>query len=154
MPEDGTVLAFDYGLKRIGAAVGQALTGTASPLQAVAARDGKPEWSHIEALLDEWQPRALIIGLPYNLDGSRQDMTDRAEKFGRQLHGRFKLPVHPVDERLSSVEAERRLKELRQSGRKRVRKTDIDSAAACILLENWLRSEGSKADESSGNSGS
>lgn len=153
MPEVGTVLAFDYGLKRIGAAVGQAFTGTASPLQAIAARDGKPDWTAIKTLLEEWQPRALVIGLPYNLDGSRQEMTERAEKFGRQLHGRFGLPVHPVDERLSSVEAERRLKELRQTGRKRVQKTDIDSAAACILLENWLRNEGSKADESSGNTG-
>lgn len=147
MPETGTILAFDYGLRRIGVAVGQSLTGTASPLEAIAARDGKPDWPSIEKALAEWQPRALLIGLPYNLDGSRQDMTDRAEKFGRQLHGRFNLPVHHVDERLSSVEAERRLKELRKAGRKRIRKTDIDSAAACILLENWLRSEGSTHDD-------
>lgn len=147
MPGRGTVLAFDYGLRRIGAAVGQAFTATASPLQAISARDGKPDWTAIEALLEEWRPRALVIGLPYNLDGSRQEMTDRAKKFGRQLHGRFKLPVHEVDERLSSVEAERRLKELRQSGRKRVSKTDIDSAAACILLENWLRQEGNRNND-------
>ncbi|MDX1454338.1 MAG: Holliday junction resolvase RuvX [Gammaproteobacteria bacterium] len=137
------ILAFDHGLRRIGVAVGNALTATASPLTTLAARDGIPDWDAIGTMLAEWQPRALLVGLPYNLDGSRQDMTDRAEKFSRRLAGRFQMPVHLVDERLSSAEAEQRLKELRQAGsRKRVAKGDIDSAAACIILESWLAKEG------------
>lgn len=136
---DSPLLGFDYGLKRIGVAVGQLLTGTASPLAAISARDGKPDWEAIAALIDEWQPSALIVGLPYNADGSRQAITDRAEKFMRQLEGRFGLTVHAVDERYSSRQAEERLKTARREGRRgRIRKEDIDSAAACILLENWL----------------
>lgn len=139
--QQGPLLGFDYGLRRIGVAVGQPLTGTASPLQAVAARDGKPDWDAIGALVEEWQPAALVVGLPYNVDGSRQPMTDRAERFMRQLAGRFELPVHPVDERYSSQQAEDGLKQARREGRRgRIRKQDIDSAAACILLENWFNS--------------
>ncbi|HLU62341.1 MAG TPA: Holliday junction resolvase RuvX [Gammaproteobacteria bacterium] len=134
-----TLLGFDYGLRRIGVAVGQSLTATASPLPALTARDGVPDWTAIEKLVDEWRPAALVVGVPYNMDGSRQEMTDRAERFGRQLHGRFHLPVHAVDETLSSVAAEERLKEARREGRRgRIQKPDIDSAAACVLLETWF----------------
>lgn len=140
MPE-GPLLGFDYGLRRIGVAVGQPLTGTASPLQAVAARDGKPDWDAIATVISEWRPSALVVGLPYNVDGSRQDITDRAEKFMRQLEGRFNLAVHAIDERYSSRQAEEQLKTARREGRRgRIRKEEIDSAAACILLENWLNS--------------
>lgn len=136
---DGILLAFDYGLRRIGAAAGQMLTGTASPLPAVSARDGAPDWSAIQALVEAWQPAAFVIGVPYNMDGSRQEMTDRAERFGRQLQGRFNLPVHTVDERLSSIEAGERLRTARREGRRgRIAKAEIDSAAACVLLETWL----------------
>lgn len=137
-----TYLAFDYGLKRIGVAVGQELTGTASPRPAVAARDGAPDWQAIAALVAEWRPQAFVIGVPYNMDDTRQEMTDRAERFGRQLHGRFNLPVHSVDERLSSIEGEDRLRAARQAGRRgRIAKPEIDSAAACVLLETWLNAE-------------
>lgn len=136
----GAILGFDYGLRRIGVAVGQTLTGTASPLPAVPARDGKPDWDRIKNLIEEWQPAALVIGLPYNMDGSTQEMTVRAERFHRQLEGRFGLPVYAVDERLSSIEAEERLVEARRAGRRgRIAKEDIDSTAACVLLENWLQ---------------
>lgn len=84
----------------------------------------------------------MVIGIPYNMDDSRQDMTDRAERFGRQLHGRFNLPVHSIDERLSSIEAEDRLRTARKEGRRgRIAKPEIDSAAACVLLETWLNSQ-------------
>lgn len=144
MPEiaNGTLLAFDYGLRRIGIAVGQALTGTASPLQALNARDGVPDWNAIERLIEEWRPAAIVTGVPYNMDDTRQEMTDRAERFSRQLHGRFNLPVHIIDERLSSIEAEDRLRTARQQGRRgRIAKADIDSAAACVLLETWLNTQ-------------
>lgn len=138
----GTLLAFDYGLKRIGVAVGQALTGTASPLQAMTARDGAPDWDAIARLIEEWRPAAIVTGVPYNMDDSRQEMTDRAERFSRQLHGRFNLPVHLVDERLSSLEGEDRLRTARQQGRRgRIAKAEIDSAAACVLLETWLNAQ-------------
>ena len=140
MPE-GPLLGFDYGLRRIGVAVGQPLTGTASPLQAIAARDGKPDWNAIAAVIGEWRPSALVVGLPYNVDGSRQEITARAERFMRQLEGRFNLAVHAIDERYSSQQAEDQLKTARREGRRgRIRKEEIDSAAACILLENWLNS--------------
>lgn len=144
MPEHatGTLLAFDYGLKRIGVAVGQALTGTASPLHALTARDGAPDWDAIARLIDEWRPAAIVTGVPYNMDDTRQEMTDRAERFSRQLHGRFNLPVHLVDERLSSLEGEDRLRTARQAGRRgRIAKAEIDSAAACVLLETWLNAQ-------------
>ena len=144
MPEHatGTLLAFDYGLKRIGVAVGQALTGTASPLHALTARDGTPDWDAIAHLIGEWRPAAIVTGVPYNMDDSRQEMTDRAERFSRQLHGRFNLPVYLVDERLSSLEGEDRLRTARQQGRRgRIAKAEIDSAAACVLLETWLNAQ-------------
>lgn len=149
MPErrTGAILGFDYGLRRIGIAVGQSLTGTATPLPAIAARDGVPDWTAIARFIEEWQPAALVVGVPYNMDGSRQEMTDRAERFCRQLEGRFHLPVHPVDERLSSHDAEDRLRTARQEGRRgRISKPDIDSAAACLLLESWFHSQDEKYD--------
>jgi len=143
MPERGVLLGFDFGMRRIGVAVGQPLTGTASPLAAVNARDGAPDWEAIARLVAEWRPSAGVVGIPYNMDGSRQEMTDRAERFSRQLHGRFHLPVHVVDERLSSHEAEERLRTARQEGRRgRIAKPEIDSAAACVLLETWLNANG------------
>jgi len=137
-----TLLGFDYGLRRIGVAVGQALTGTASPLPALVARDGVPDWNVIAQLIEEWQPGVIIAGVPYNMDDTRQEMTGRAERFSRQLHGRFNIPVYIVDERLSSHEAEDRLRTARQQGRRgRIAKHEIDSAAACVLLETWLNAQ-------------
>ena len=109
-----TALGFDFGLKRIGAAVGQTVTGSASPLGVVAVRSGEPDWEAIAGLVREWRPGALVVGLPYNMDLSEQDMTHKARHFAEQLAERFPLPVHTVDERLSSREAEAALKERRQ----------------------------------------
>jgi len=131
-------LGFDYGLRRLGVAVGQSLTATASPLEALVCRDGQPDWERVKQLLEEWQPEALVVGLPYNGDGSEQPITTAARRFARRLEGRFGLPVYLVDERFSSASAETRLIEGRQHGRRRLRKTDIDNAAACIILESWL----------------
>lgn len=143
MPEAGahTALGFDFGSKRIGVAVGQSVTGSASPLGTVAVRDGAPDWPAIDRLVQEWRPGSLVVGLPYNMDLSEQDMTQRARQFAAQLQQRYPAPVHTVDERLSSREAEARLKEWRQQGRRRVSREDIDGAAACVILESWFRSK-------------
>lgn len=133
-----TVLGFDYGRRRIGVAVGQHITRSASPVAAVVARNDGPDWSRLDALVAEWRPAELVVGLPYNADGTPHDLTREAEAFARTLAERTGLAVHTVDERLSSVEAERALRERRAEGRRRVAKGDVDAAAACVILESWL----------------
>src|SRR5579863_490613 len=119
MPEPAAqaALGFDFGLKRIGVAVGQSVTGSASPLGVVAMRGGEPDWEAVDRLMQDWRPGSLVVGLPYNMDLSEQDMTLRARQFAAQLQQRYPFPVHTVDERLSSREAEARLKDSRQQGR-------------------------------------
>jgi len=132
------VLGFDYGTRQIGVAVGQTLTASASPLRELRARDGIPDWEEIAALLREWRPDALVVGLPLNMDGTPSDMSARAEKFARRLQGRFGLSVHCIDERLSTFEAKQTL---RDSGRRQhgsYRDNPVDSLAAVLLLETWL----------------
>jgi putative holliday junction resolvase len=134
------VLAFDFGLRRIGVACGDTVSRSASPLDAVAAgRDG-PRWQQIAALLRDWQPGLAVVGLPYNVDGSDSDMTIAARSFAAELARRYLLEVALVDERYSSREAEARLKTARESGlrRRRVVKADVDAAAACVILERWF----------------
>jgi len=127
-----TFLCFDYGLRRIGVAVGQDLTGTASALVTLPARDGKPDWNAITRLMEDWRPDAVVVGLPLNMDGTDHALTHRARRFGNQLHGRYNLPAHFMDERLSSLEAEQLLKG------KSHHKQDIDKLAAKVILESWL----------------
>ncbi len=127
-----TLLAFDFGLKRIGVAVGQTQTGSANPLETVVVKRERPDWEAIAKLIKTWTPDALVVGLPLNMDGSEQEMTHRAERFGRQLNGRFGLSVHLVDERLTTHEAKTRLQ---LDGRV---DQDADPVAAQIILEDWL----------------
>lgn len=127
-----TVLAFDYGGKRIGVAVGQTLTSTAQPLEAVRVQNAKPDWNAIARLVHTWQPDALVIGLPLNMDGSEQDTTWAARRFGNQLEDRFHLRVHTADERLSTREARQRLVEQGNPC------GDDDPVAAQVILETWL----------------
>lgn len=101
----GTFLGFDFGTKSIGVAVGQRITATARPLPALKAQDGKPDWNVIEKLLKEWQPEAVIVGLPLNMDGTEQPLTARARNFANKIHGRFGVAILLHDERLSTVEA-------------------------------------------------
>ncbi|MBI2993564.1 MAG: Holliday junction resolvase RuvX [Gammaproteobacteria bacterium] len=122
------LLCFDYGEKRIGVAVGQNLTATATPLEIIESRRGRPDWRRISVLIRDWQPQALIVGNPLNMDGSRQPVTDAADRFARQLAGRFGLPVHRADERLSTFEATQRTG--MGSG--------VDAVAAQAILETWL----------------
>lgn len=135
------VVAFDFGLRRIGVAVGQTLTGTASPAGVLPAGDQGPDWSAIGRCLREWAPSRLVVGLPYNMDDSDTVLTDACRAFGNELARRFVLPVEFVDERLTSVAATDQLREARRSGVRvrRVRREDIDANAARVILETWLR---------------
>lgn len=134
-----TLLAFDYGRRRIGVAVGNTVTGRASALETVSASESGPDWQRIEALLREWRPARLVVGVPYNGFSAGDDIEGEAQRFARRLGGRFELPVDVVDERLSSAEAYDRLKADRQAGRRGpIGKKDIDSAAAAVILQDWL----------------
>lgn len=134
------VLAFDVGARRIGVARGDTLTRSTAPLGSVGTRSGVPHWTEIEALVREWQPGRLVVGLPYNVDGSDSRQTIAARAFARELARRHAVPVELVDERYSSLEAQERLRAARRSGSRarRVSKADVDAAAACIILERWL----------------
>jgi putative Holliday junction resolvase len=143
MPESSRpkiVLAFDFGLRRIGVACGDTVSRSASALEAVPATAGAPRWEVIGSLLSDWQPDLAVVGLPYNVDGSDSDMTSAARGFAAELARRFGVEVAMVDERYSSREAEARLKSARESGlrRRRVTKSDVDATAACVILERWF----------------
>ncbi|MDH2926131.1 Holliday junction resolvase RuvX [Lonepinella koalarum] len=131
-----TVLAFDFGTKSIGCAVGQSITGTAQALTAFKAQDGIPNWDAIEKLLKEWQPDRLVVGLPLNMDGTEQALTLRAKKFANRLHGRFGLPVELQDERLTTVDA--RAEIFQRGGFRALDKGKVDGISACLILESWF----------------
>jgi putative Holliday junction resolvase len=135
------VFGFDYGERRIGVAAGDTLTAGARPLGVVAAHASGPDWPALERYVRDWQPRILVVGVPYNMDGTRGRLTAAAQAFATELGRRFALEVHTVDERLSSREAADILRRQRASGGRprRVRPGDVDAAAACVLLEQWLR---------------
>jgi len=135
----GTVLGFDFGLARIGVAVGETETGHAHLLAVIAEEANAARFAAIEALLAEWKPSALVVGLPTHMDGSEHAMTVRCRRFANQLHGRYGLPVTLVDERLSSAEAEERLSEAGHQGWRK-QKPRLDSAAAQIILLQYFES--------------
>jgi putative Holliday junction resolvase len=139
MPESGPFLAFDYGERRIGVAIGNPWSGTARPLHTLGRRDSAL-WDDIKHLIDEWQPQALVIGMPYQYDGAEQAITSRVRHFANELGRRFNLSVHPVDERWTSSDAASRLRDARRSGAKnrRMRKGDDDALAAQRILQDYL----------------
>jgi putative Holliday junction resolvase len=124
-----TLLAFDFGERRIGVAVGERASLTASPLAIIAARNGRPDWEAVKRLVTEWSPVALVVGLPVALDGTRHPLAARAKRFARQLHERYRLPVYMNDERLTSFEARSRAPDPRGP---------VDAIAAQVILEGWL----------------
>ena len=134
------VLAFDFGRRRIGVACGDTLSRTARPLAGIASSIAGPRWDAIDSMLREWQPTLIVVGLPYNVDGSESGMSGAARGFAAEVERRYSVPVHLVDERYSSLEAETRLRSERQSGlrKRRVAKEDVDAAAACVILERWF----------------
>ena len=142
MPEQAarTVLAFDFGLQRIGVAVGERELGTAHPLPAIAARTQPGRLTAVERLVKEWEPSMLVVGRPLGEDGAPHEMTRRAERFARQLSGRFRLPVTLVDERYSSAEVESRMRAAYGSRKAAIlsRGKALDSHAAQVILEQYL----------------
>jgi putative pre-16S rRNA nuclease len=132
----GQVMAFDFGLARIGVAIGQSVTATANPLPTLKAKSGVPDWQVLQRLLDEWQPKLILVGEPFNMDCSDQDITLKARKFANRLHGRFGLPVEMVDERLTSAAAREEIYDY--GGYRKLKKTQIDSIAAALILESWF----------------
>jgi len=138
MPKNLVFLAFDFGLRRIGVAVGQTITQSATPLPALLAQKGEPDWEEISQLIIAWHPTALLVGLPYQMNGSEQALSFAARKFARDLTERCHLPVHLADERLTTREAKR---QLAQSGAKYKDLASADSYAAKLILEAWMNSE-------------
>lgn len=132
-------LGFDVGTRLTGVAVGENLTMNARPLSTLAMGGGAPDWDAVRLLVEQWQPAALIVGLPLALDGSEQTMTRKARRFANELGQRFDCPVHLCDERHTSQEAARRFAQARSSGSKRRRNAaDLDAMAAAVILETWL----------------
>lgn len=134
------LLGFDYGTKQIGVAVGQAVTGQARELCVLKAQNGVPDWDQVARLVSEWQPDAIVVGLPLNMDGTPSEMSERALRFARRLQGRFNLPVHTHDERLTTFEAKGQ--RLHQGQRGGYRERPVDALAAALLLESWLDQHG------------
>lgn len=134
-----TLLGFDFGTGNIGVAVGQVITRTATALKPLKARDGIPDWQQLARLIDEWQPDAVVVGIPLNMDGSVSEMARRARKFGQRIHGRFNLPFYEADERLSSFEAKDWAGKLGHRGH--YKSKPVDGMAAQIILESWLNDE-------------
>ena len=122
------IMGFDFGMKRIGVAVGQKVTQTASGLTVVQACDGIPRWEYLDKIVLGWQPEKFIVGLPLNMDGSKSEMSQKAHKFSRRLSSRYNIQSEMFDERLTSFEA-----------REHEEKIHIDAIAARLILESWLR---------------
>lgn len=144
MTQAQVVLAFDFGLKRIGMASGDTLTGEAMPRRAVAVGVQGPDWQAISAAIRALAPARLVVGAPYNADGTEGALMRAVRAFAAELELRFALPVHLIDERFSSLEASAALKARRASGarRRRVARADVDSAAAAVILGRFLQGEG------------
>lgn len=135
-----TVMAFDFGLRQIGVAVGNAELGTSQPLAVQRAKEGQPDWGAVSALVKEWQPDLLLVGDPLNMDGSESELCRRARRFGQRLHGRLGLPVAMVDERLTSFEAKHASAQQGHGGD--YKRQPVDSLAAQLILDSWLREQG------------
>ena len=134
MPTSGYVIGFDFGLKHIGVALGQDITGTARGLKTLPASDGKPRWHEVDTLLQQYKPAVLVVGLPLNMDGSESDMSVQAQKFAAQLAKRSRLLVHTHDERLTSHSAKQAFEHAREMG---TAATEHE-LAACLIVESWL----------------
>jgi putative Holliday junction resolvase len=133
------VLGFDFGTRRIGLAFGQRITGTAQALAVIAHGADGPDWQRIDSALREWRPEALVVGLPLALDGGEQATATLARRFARALGERSGLPVHLQDERMTSIEADRRFAAARRAGQRRQRDASLlDAIAAQVIVENFL----------------
>lgn len=134
-----TAIAFDFGTKSIGCAVGQSITGTAQALPAFKAQDGIPNWEAVGRCIDEWQPNIVVVGLPLNMDGTEQPLTQRARKFANRLNGRFGVKVVLQDERLTTAEARSEI--FQRGGYRALNKEKVDGISACLILESWFEQQ-------------
>lgn len=137
MAELNTLLGFDFGLKNIGIAVGQTITGTANPVVTLKAKNGEPNWAEVEALIQKWRPDALLIGVPLNMDGTDQPITAAAKDFIKKLEDRFNIPTYSVDERLTTKAAKEIVFE--EGGYKALQSGKVDQVAAKLMLEQWMQ---------------
>lgn len=142
-----SLLALDFGLRRIGVASGSCITATASALTTVEASDGVPNWAELDRLVKEWAPDLLVLGFPYNKKADESEIAAEIRRFAATLKSRYEMRVEFVDERYTSVEAQALLKEQRRKGirSKRLKRTDIDSLAAQLIAESWLRINGKQS---------
>jgi putative Holliday junction resolvase len=129
LEEKDIVMGFDFGSQKIGVAVGQLVTSTATPISIIKAKNGIPDWDEIRNLIEEWKPSLLVVGFPINMDGTESEMSRLSQKFGRKLNGRFNLPFEMMDERLTSFEARQAAKAPGEQ---------IDDVAAKIILESFF----------------
>jgi putative Holliday junction resolvase len=137
MPSDNiSVRGCDYGTKKIGTAIGQSITQSASPLPIVKVKKSVPDWHNIDALIQKWQPDVLIVGIPLNMDDTEQPITEKARAFTESLQERYQLPTHGIDERLTTKEARQQIFD--QGGYQKLQQTDIDGVAAALMIEDWL----------------
>jgi putative Holliday junction resolvase len=130
------LLAFDFGKKRIGTAIGQTVTQTARPLTTINAKDGIPNWQEITAIIKKWRPDAIVIGIPLNMDGTEQPLTADARAFANSLKDQYNLPVFEMDERLTSKDARERL--FAEGGYKALQGGQVDQVAAQLILQSWF----------------
>ncbi len=130
------LLGFDFGMKRIGVAVGQTITKTARPLDTIHAKQGKPNWDAIKKLIKKWVPDALVVGIPLNMNGTEQPMSEHARHFAAQLREMYHLPVHEIDERLTTKDAREKLFD--SGGFKALQGGQVDRVAAQLILQNWF----------------
>lgn len=138
----GILIGFDFGMKRIGVAIGQTITQTARPLETIQAKEGVPVWDTITHLIKKWSPNALVVGIPVNMDGTDQSITKQARLFAHQLRERYHLPVHEMDERLTTKDAKERL--FTQGGYKALQDGQVDRVAAQLILQNWFAEHSNK----------
>lgn len=131
-----TLIGFDFGKKYIGVAIGQELTASASPLGSIKAKEGIPHWPMLEAYMQEWQPDFIVVGLPLNMDGSEQQLTLDAKKFGHRVSSRCGVPVKFQDERLTTTDAKEQL--FAQGGYRNLTKDNIDAYSAVLILESFF----------------
>tara|TARA_A100001015_G_C14877331_1_gene666925 strand:+ start:569 stop:982 length:414 start_codon:yes stop_codon:yes gene_type:complete len=129
------IMGFDFGTKKIGVAIGQMVTATATPLSIIRVEKGVPNWCTLEKLISQWKPERLVVGLPLNMDDSHSNMSRRALKFSSELENRFGIAVSNVDERLSTFEA----RQLYKNGRTESSQEELDDKVAALILESWLR---------------
>lgn len=130
------LLGFDFGMKRIGVAVGQTITKTARPLDTIEAKNGIPNWKAIAKLIQKWQPDALVVGIPLNMDGTPQTISQHAQHFATHLREQYQLPVYEMDERLTTKDAREKL--FNQGGYKALQDGQVDRVAAQLILQNWF----------------